>query len=241
VKDIYIYMNHLLLFDLNGTLCSKTESRNGKLGKARPFARWMLRNLMSSSFSIGIYSSAKERTVRALLKEHFSDIRFEVVLDRRHCDTPKRKKRDWDTVKPLRRHFGKRNVTLIDDSVDKAVSTERRQLLWIPDWDGSQKDSVLLKLYFMLVALEKMRLRDLNYMTAYVSHALFRTSNVQYNASALVKEDLSIAMCKLGETWLGSGIQSKECEIDEVTGEVVVLRRGFTQDERNEIVRELLS
>ena len=50
---------HLLLFDLNGTLCSKTRERYAHGGnvKYRPHVKEMLR-VLSEYYDLGIYSSA---------------------------------------------------------------------------------------------------------------------------------------------------------------------------------------
>ena len=51
---------HLLLFDLNGTLCSKTRERYATKGgkvRIRPYVKEML-NVLSEYYDLGIYSSA---------------------------------------------------------------------------------------------------------------------------------------------------------------------------------------
>ena len=51
---------HLLLFDLNGTLCSKTRERYATKGgkvRIRPYVKEML-TVLSEYYDLGIYSSA---------------------------------------------------------------------------------------------------------------------------------------------------------------------------------------
>lgn len=180
--------------------------------------------------------------------ECFEGISFKVINHREHCRKLKHRKNDWDTVKPLGNRFGAygANVTLIDDSWDKVMSHERKQLLWIPYWDGSENDHVLIRLLWMLVTVRSMKLRNLNYMTEFISRTLFETSviicKVKDGCAYRNARMIMRSMC-LPRRFFASNREASECDLvtDEDTGEVFMVKscRTISRDSRKDIIDKL--
>jgi len=88
---------------------------------------------------------------------------FNLVLCRQHCmsaDSAGVERKDakaWDTVKPIGRYFKDINkVVLIDDSPNKAIPGEERQMLNMPRWAGPELgkfDICLLKMVNRLLQM----------------------------------------------------------------------------------------
>ena len=175
-----------------------------------------------------------------------------MINHRAHCKKQKQRKNDWDTVKPLGNYFGDdANVTLIDDSRGKVMSHERRKLLWVPAWDGSKDDQVLLRLLWMLVTVRSMKLRNLNYMTEYISRTLFRTSNLVLEPESVSEDgsaqwnarNIMIKMGFSGRFFASNRVPSEyDLVTDEDTGEVIIVHscKNISHDSRKEIIDKLL-
>lgn len=147
-----------LVFDVNGTLASRTKVRKYRAGqrmqpdkwlKPRPYVDEFLKSLHSSGhFNLAIWSSAKRHNVvRSVeLLEAISGIRFDMVLSRQDTSPrPEPRKTPWDTVKPLYEKGFRdlRRVLLVDDEREKAHRGEESNLVVIPSWCENDDDNVL--------------------------------------------------------------------------------------------------
>ena len=167
-------------------------------------------------------------------------------MNRSHCKKKgKNSKNEWDTVKPLRKYFeSKRSVTLIDDSKAKVLTNERWQMIWIPEWNGSKDDQVLIRLLYMLVAVRRMELRDLRYMTEYISMTLFRTSNLVLEKKLLsihAAASSAVGRIVLRKMGFSESFLSDKYRLvtEEKTHEVIIVHKNVSMKVRKEIVNQL--
>jgi len=149
-----------LVFDVNGTLASKTKARklrekqnvNQRLWlRPRPYVGPLLQQLDESGhFRLALWSSARPSNVQKSvnLLELLSNVKFERVLSREHsipAPTPENK---YATVKHLQgQGFDDLSrVVLIDDEKSKAYVGEEANHLYVPPWEENNDDRVLVRL-----------------------------------------------------------------------------------------------
>ena len=140
-----------IIFDMNGTLTSDTKQRRKGAVHARPHCG-SLCDLTAAGYKVGVWSSAMSHNVSVCLNTLQKRIAVErsgqnVYLSCIFCrndtkPTPDRERYSHKTIKPLGEKFvDLRRVILVDDDPEKALPSEKSNLVHIPLWVGTYYDS----------------------------------------------------------------------------------------------------
>mmetsp|Transcript_3774 Transcript_3774/g.6633 ORF Transcript_3774/g.6633 Transcript_3774/m.6633 type:complete len:280 (+) Transcript_3774:197-1036(+) len=149
-----------VVLDVTGTIAAKNGKIHGP-GRytIRPYVKQFIRALnRSGKFRLAVFTSGM-RDIALPGLERFqrkAGVTFERILTREHGDPmPPPKDSPWAIVKPLaaRGFEDLTRVILIDDSPQKAVFTEKRNMLVVPTWKREPDDQVFKILQEEFLAL----------------------------------------------------------------------------------------
>lgn len=154
--EIIEHNKPLILFDLNGTLTNNWKDRN-EYNRGLLF-RPGIKNLrrLKGKFDIGIYSCMRDynvnNTVRRLEQILGYGI-FKFVLNQNHCEKTslelcKQLNKPYAMIKPIGKHSINLNkslskIVLVDDTYEKVLKEEKKNLVLIPTWNNRKDDNIL--------------------------------------------------------------------------------------------------
>lgn len=191
VKKIITTDTPWLVFDLNGTLGSKTSARHARQKKTQlpgflPRPGLLHLRRLCKMYRLAAWSSATERnTKRAVgIVQSLAGIQFEKVLDRGHCEPAPKSSRQhkWSTLKPLAPHFGSLSaVTMVEDTMAKCLEQERRNLILVPSWEEKNKTDPTLEILVDCLMAFGRHLTDLRPVTSIISDEVYLAVDTYYS------------------------------------------------------------
>jgi hypothetical protein len=150
----------ILMFDLNGTLCSLTKHRyaNGNTITVRPCIEELKK--LSKHFHMVCWTSATEKNACWMTKqvEKEGGFQFDKLLHRDHCikvENTDKSKTHNATIKDILKYTDLPNRTLlIDDSNSKIKDSHKDMHVEIPPYTEKKEDKVLVTLVEQLLLIK---------------------------------------------------------------------------------------